>query len=84
MYKKIADYAYQLEINQKLMDLHDPNIPENSVQVIKETLVAPKETMDRKKFLKLYEEDNLQNSIPNTEIWLFNKFEKLKHFKVVK
>jgi 5'-3' exonuclease len=84
MYKKIADYAHQLEINQKLMDLHDPNIPENSIQVIKETLVTPKETMDRKMFLKLYEEDNLQNSIANTEIWLFNKFEKLKHFKVVK
>lgn len=83
MYTKIADYAHQLEINQKLMDLHDANIPDNSIQTIKKILVTPRETLDRKTFLKLYEEDNLQNAIPNTEIWLFNKFERLKHYKVV-
>jgi len=84
MYGKIANFSYQLEINQKLMDLHDPNIPEDSIQAIKETLVNPKETMDKKKFLRMYEDDTLQNAIPNAELWLFNKFEKLKHYKVAK
>lgn len=84
MYAKIAAYAHQLAINQKLMDLHDPNIPEQSIQTIKETLVNPKETMDKKKFLRMYEDDTLQNAIPNVEIWLFNKFQKLLHYKVGK
>ena len=81
-YGKVLSFKNQLLINEKLMDLHDPNIPDNSIQTIKETLVNPKETMDRKMFLKLYEEDQLENSISNVEIWLFDKFERLRHYPV--
>jgi hypothetical protein len=62
--------------------LHNANIPQNSLQTIREVLVSPKEDMDRKKFLKLYQDDQLENSITNVEMWLFNKFEKLKHYPV--
>jgi DNA polymerase-1 len=82
MYAKVLHFENQLRINEKLMDLHNANIPQNSLQTIKEVLVSPKEDMDRKRFLKLYEDDNLENSITNVETWLFNKFEKLKHYPV--
>lgn len=81
-YQKVLNFKNQLFINEKLMDLHSPNIPENSIQTIKEVLVSPKDTLDKKKFIALYNEDRLENSIPNVETWLFEKFERLKNYKV--
>lgn len=80
-YQSVYNFRNQLEINEKLMDLHSPNVPEEDIVVIEKTLADPKRTIDRQSFLEMYAEDNLGNSIPNTSMWLFDVFDYLKNIK---
>lgn len=82
-YSKIVDFAHQLDINRKLMDLKNPNVPQESIKVIQDVLSNPNNTLLRPTFLELYAEDNLGNSIPNTQVWLHDTFDYLRHFKNV-
>ena len=83
--KKILDsiknYEFQLRINQRLMDLKEPNIPDEAIEEIKSVLLEPKKTLDTQKFLDLYHEDELGNSIQNVSMWLFNNFNQLQKYK---
>jgi len=83
--KKILDsiknYEFQLRINQRLMDLKEPNIPDEAIEEIKSVLLEPKKTLDTQKFLDLYHEDELGNSIQNVNMWLFNNFNQLQKYK---
>lgn len=81
-YQKVLNFRNQLFINEKLMDLHNPNIPDQSIRTIKEMLVEPKETLDKKRFLELYKEDQLENSIANVDMWIYNKFHELTQYTV--
>ena len=63
------------------MDLVNVNIPDEDVITIQEVLDNPNDQMDTLSFLKLYNEDSLGNSIPNTQLWLYNTFNNLKIFK---
>ena len=81
-YDKITNYAFQLHINKQLMDLKSPNIPEEAIDVIQDVLNNPNNKLYRQPFLDLYREDTLGNSIPNTQMWLFDTFDYLQHFKV--
>lgn len=82
-YQSVYNFRNQLEINEKLMDLHSPNVPLEDINTINETLADPKRTLDRQTFLEMYSEDNLGNSIPNTSMWLFDVFDYLKNIKSV-
>jgi DNA polymerase-1 len=79
--ESIKNYEFQLRINQKLMDLKEPNIPEEAKEEIKSVLLDPKKTLDTQRFLDLYHEDELANSIPNVNMWLFNNFNQLQKYK---
>lgn len=79
--ESIRNYEFQLRINQKLMDLKEPNIPEEAKEEIKSVLLEPKKTLDTQRFLDLYHEDELANSIPNVNMWLFNNFNQLQKYK---
>jgi DNA polymerase-1 len=79
--ESIKNYEFQLRINKRLMDLKEPNIPEEAKEEIKSVLLEPKKTMDSQRFLDLYHEDELGNSIPNVSMWLFNNFNQLQKYK---
>jgi len=79
--ESIKNYEFQLRINKKLMDLKDPNIPEEAIEEINSVLLDPKKIYDSQEFLNLYHEDQLGNSIPNVQSWLFNHFHDLQKYK---
>jgi 5'-3' exonuclease len=80
-YQSVYNFRHQLEINEKLMDLHSPNVPEEDVVVIKDIIANPSKRIDRQSFLQMYAEDNLGNSIPNTPMWLFDVFDYITHIQ---
>jgi DNA polymerase-1 len=82
LYGNICNFEKQLLINQQLMDLSDPDIPEDSLEEIKQVLTNEPNKLDKLHFLKLYNEDRLQNSIPNVEIWLNEIFSYLQVYKL--
>lgn len=77
----IKNYEFQLRINKKLMDLKDPNIPEEAIEEIKSVLLQPKKEFFSQDFLDLYHEDQLGNSISNVSMWLFTHFNELAKYK---
>jgi DNA polymerase-1 len=74
MYEAVNMFSHQLKINEKLMDLHNPNLSEMMKMEIEDVVVQPKNTMDKTKFLTMYQQDLLGNAIPNVEAWLINVF----------
>ena len=79
-YFNIKNFEYQLRINEKLMDLTNPNVPEDSQLVINNVMENPSKNLDTKMFLKLYEDDQLGGSINNPQNWLFTNFHNLQNF----
>ncbi len=82
MYGNIVNFEKQLLVNQQLMDLSDPDISEDSLEEIDQVLFNEPSKLDKLHFLKLYNEDRLGNSIPNTEIWLNEIFSYLQVYKL--
>lgn len=77
---RILDFKYQLEINRQLMDLHNPNIPENDKNDIDKMLAGDINKLNATSFIKMYEEDSLQRSFPNVEYWLNECFRNLNYY----
>ena len=80
-FMSIKNFEHQLKINEKLMDLTNPNIPDDSLVEINEMLENPNKTFRSKEFMSLYEEDDLGNSISNLQTWLHNNFYQLSKYK---
>jgi len=74
MYEAIDMFSHQLKVNEKLMDLHNPNLSEMMKMEIEDVITQPKNTMDKLKFLTMYQQDMIGNSIPNVEGWLVQVF----------
>ena len=81
LYEDICNFSKQLHLNQQLMDLTEVDIPEDGIEEIEEVLSGEPTKLDKLAFLKLYNEDKLGNSIPNTEIWLTEIFSYLQTYK---
>ena len=79
--ENIKAFEHQLRINKKLMDLKDPNIPDEAKEEIKNVLLQPNKAFKSQEFVDLYNEDELGNSIPNLQMWLFNNFNELQKYK---
>lgn len=77
LHQKVVGFEQQLRINEKLMDLHKPNIPPDSLLEIHELLENPNKEFDPKTFQALYKEDGLRDSIPNLTTWLYTNFHEL-------
>ena len=63
------------------MNLKEINIPEEALEEINNLVLNPNKEMDSLEFVKLYNEDNLGNSINNIQAWLFNNFKTIQHYK---
>lgn len=74
MYEAVNMFSHQLKINEKLMDLHNPNLSQMMLMELDNIIQQPKNTMDKSKFLTMYQQDLLGGSIPNVESWLINVF----------
>ena len=79
--ENIRNFEHQLRINKQLMDLKDPNIPEEGKEEIKSVLLNPNKRFSSQDFVELYREDDLNNAIPNLQMWLFNSFNELQKYK---
>lgn len=66
----LKQYEHQLRINWQLVDLHNPNIPEEDLEFINDILSKPAPFLDKVNFLQNYRFDKLDNTIPNVETWL--------------
>jgi len=74
MYESVNMFSHQLKVNEKLMDLHNPQLSQMMILELEDLISQPKNTLDKMKFLKMYNEDLLGNAIPNVESWLINVF----------
>ena len=81
VYGSIVNFQHQLGINKLLMDLENPNIPEDGIKEINNMILEPYKQFNWQEFVKLYNEDDLGNSIPNLQTWLFNNFHTLSKYK---
>jgi DNA polymerase-1 len=77
IHQNIINFKKQLELNKLLMDLRDPNIPDGDKVVIQEVIDNPTKGFNSQEFVKLYNEDQLGNSISNLQNWLFSHFHEL-------
>jgi hypothetical protein len=64
-----------------LMDLKNPNIPEQEKERLDLLVSSKPNSYNKTRFLQLYSEDKLENSIPGLNLWLTNNFEPLNKFK---
>lgn len=81
-YTDVYNYRRQLAINEKLMDLINPNIPDQNKELLDGMVLNPREHYDPSTFLKLCQEDQLEGSLRNPQIWLTETFSKLKDYKL--
>ena len=81
-YQDILNYKNQLYINKQLMDLHNPNIPEEDKQVLNFIVDNPKVSYDLNLFLVLYKEDLLGKTLLNPQLWYGETFGKLTQYKL--
>lgn len=80
-YGDILNFKHQILINDKLMNLSKPNIPDNDVEYLHSVIDNPKKSLNSIEFVSLYNEDSLGSSIPNVNQWLFDKFRTLSFYK---
>ena len=81
-YGDILNFSHQLSINDKLMNLHSPNIPPEDKEVIDSLLHNPNNEYDPTKFVKLYNEDLLGKTLLSPQIWLSETFAKLTQYQL--
>jgi DNA polymerase-1 len=74
-FENIRNFESQLRINEKLMDLKEPNIPEESLLEIQYVIENPNKGFKSNEFIELYNQDDLGESIRNVKMWLFDKFQ---------
>ena len=80
-YQDIVNYKHQLAINEKLMNLIEPNIPESDKEGLDILVDQYNNRFEPTTFMKLYNEDNLGGSILNVPIWLNETFSKLTQYE---
>lgn len=81
-YGDILNFSHQLGINDKLMNLHSPNIPVEDKELLDALIASPNNGYDPTKFVKLYNEDLLGKTLLSPQIWLSETFAKLTQYQL--
>ena len=82
IYGNVYLFKKQLEINEQLMSLENPNIPDYDVEVLENLLLEDPYTLNQARFLQLHKSDLLERQIsPNIEFWIQNNFSYLTNYK---
>lgn len=79
-YVDIFNYKHQLRINEQLMNLITPNIPDPDKETLDAMIDTFRDTFEPQAFIKLYNEDSLGGSILNVPVWLNETFSKLTQY----
>lgn len=75
LYGNVYNFRKQLEINEQLMSLENPNIPDYDIKKLDELLDMEPYSFNQARFLQLHSSDLLERQIsPNIEFWLQNNF----------
>ena len=82
IYGNVWNFRKQLIINEQLMSLENPNIPDYDIEVLEELLVDEPHDLNQARFLQLHSSDLLERQIsPNVEFWIQNNFLYLTKYK---
>lgn len=81
-YTDILNFSYQLDINKKLMDLHNPNIPEEDRVALDNLVENPNSEYHPDHFVELYKQDLLGKTLLNPQFWLKETFAKLTQYEL--
>lgn len=81
-YADVYNFRKQLEINKKLMDLRNPNIPEADKEVLDHVIANHNNNFNPDCFVKLYNEDQLGKTLVSPHLWLSEIFSKLAKFEL--
>lgn len=82
LYGNVYNFRKQLEINEQLMSLEDPNIPDYDIKKLDELLDMEPYSFNQARFLQLHNSDLLERQIsPNVDFWLSNNFLYLTKYK---
>lgn len=75
LYGNVYNFRKQLEINEQLMSLENPNIPDYDIKKLDELLDMEPYSFNQARFLQLHNSDLLERQIsPNVDFWLSNNF----------
>lgn len=81
LYRRVMDFKSQLEINVKLMNLSEPIIPDPDLRMINNIIDNPPMELNKSKFIKMYNEDLLEDKFPNVLDWISRTFTYLTQYK---
>ena len=81
-YTDILNFSYQLDINRKLMDLHNPNIPNEDREALDILVANPNNEYNPDQFVELYKQDLLGKTLLSPQIWLSETFAKLTQYEL--
>lgn len=82
IYGDVYNFRKQLDINEQLMSLEDPNIPENDKIRLDKIILDKPYNFNQQRFLQLHKSDLIENKIsPNIEFWLSENFNYLTKYK---
>jgi len=82
IYGNVWNFRKQLKLNEQLMSLEDPNIPDYDIEVLEELLIDEPHDLNQARFLQLHSSDLLERQIsPNVEFWIQNNFLYLTKYK---
>jgi DNA polymerase-1 len=82
IYGNVWNFRQQLIVNEQLMSLEDPNIPDYDIEVLEKLLTTEPYSLNQARFLQLHSSDLLERQIsPNVEFWIQNNFLYLTKYK---
>ena len=82
IYGNVWNFRQQLKINEQLMSLEEPNIPERDLNVLDDLIQKEPYDLNQSRFLQLHSSDLLERQIsPNVEFWIQNNFSYLTKYK---
>lgn len=82
LYGNVYNFRKQLEVNEQLMSLENPNIPDYDIKKLNKLLDMEPYLFNQARFLQLHSSDLLERQIsPNIELWLQNNFLYLTKYK---
>lgn len=74
VYKSVIEQKDVLEMNHKLMQLHDVDIAGNFKMMICDMAERPISPLDKMSFKKMFMLDKAYTAVPNVDSWLQNSF----------
>ena len=80
IFESISMCESQLDLNKRLMQLHDVDIPNSTKLRIREGIDRPITQLNKMEFEKMFLQDKLFASLPNLQSWLNQNFTQLNRY----